>query len=271
MTRNYVGVAVGSLTQIKLGSGSVGQASPMTTHRTPQGAPQGDTCVALVPVFRGLSAAEQEEVAAFARPVTVKAGEQIVRAGSDTRRLLVVHSGRVRIVHLLETGRERVLRVLGQGEVVGEASFVLGRRPEHYVYAETDARLCTFDHRDLARLVAKYPPIALRMLQVQSERLASAERMLAAMSGTDVGARVAAYLLDVPARLGADGDPAFELPMAKKDVASFLGTTPETFSRRLRELVDDGVIETEGRRRIVIRDVEELIRRAAPAPAASAT
>ena len=41
--------------------------------------------------------------------------------------------------------------------------------------------------------------------------------------------------------------------------------------RSIREQRYDGVIETEGRRRIVIRDVEELIRRAGPAPAASAT
>ena len=233
----------------------------MTSRHGPEGAPAGDTCVALVPIFRGLDAAQQVEVARFARPMRVHAGDQIVRAGSSSRRLLVVHSGSVRIVHLLETGRERVLRVLGQGDVVGEASFVLGRRPEHYVYADTDAELCTFDHSDLARLVAKYPGIAVKMLQVQSERLAAAERMLAAMSGADVGARLAAYLLDLPTRRDTDGL-VVELPMAKKDVASFLGTTPETLSRRLRELADDGTIRLLQGRRIALVDLDALEGRA---------
>ena len=55
---------------------------------------------------------------------------------------------------------------------------------------------------------------------------------------------------------------AVELPMAKKDVASYLGTTPETFSRRLRDLVDDGVVELAGRREVRILDAEALERRA---------
>lgn len=218
---------------------------------------QVDICVSRVPVFRTLTLTQQAEVASFARPVRVSAGDQVMAAGSETRRLLVVHSGRVRLVHLLDSGREHLVRMLVEGDAVGESSFVLGRRPDHFAFAETDAQLCTFHHEDLARLVARYPDIAVRMLQVQAERLAAAERMLAAFGSSDVGARVAAYLLDLP----ADAD-RIELPMAKKDVASFLGTTPETFSRRLRELADAGAITLEGRRGIVIRDADALVRRA---------
>ncbi len=246
--------------------------------------PCPDTCVARVPVFRGLSPGQQAEVSQFARPVVVTAGDQVVAAGAPERRLLVVHSGRVRVVHLLESGREHVVRMLGPGDVVGKASFILGRRPEHFVYAETDARLCTFDHGDLARLVSRYPDIAVRMLQVQAERLVAAERKLAAFGAGDVGARVAAYLLDLPAGPASPTSPAdsaaatspadsaaatspassmlVELPMAKKDVASYLGTTPETLSRRLRELTNAGAIEVTGRRGILILDADALIRRA---------
>lgn len=219
-----------------------------------------DTCVSLVPIFQGLDHQQQLEVASFARPLRFRAGDQVVAAGDSSRRLFVVHEGRIRIVHLLQSGREHVVRVLGVGEVLGEDAFVLGRRPSHYAYADTDASMCTFDHDDLAALVARFPGIAVRMLQVQSERLSNAERMLAAMSGTDVAARLSAYLLDLPPKSTAEGL-AVELPMAKKDVASHLGTTPETLSRKLRDLVDDGVLTLHGRRGIVIRDVDALIER----------
>ncbi|MDO5503665.1 MAG: Crp/Fnr family transcriptional regulator [Actinomycetia bacterium] len=219
-----------------------------------------DTCVSLVPIFRGLDPTQQLEVAGFARPLHFAAGDQVVAAGDPTRRLFVVHTGSVRVVRLLESGREHVVRVLGVGDVLGEEAFVLGRRPSHYAYADTAASMCTFDHDDLSALVGRYPGIAVRMLQVQSERLANAERMLAAMSGTDVAARLAAYLLDLPARATSAGS-RIELPMAKKDVASHLGTTPETLSRKLRELLDDGVLTLEGRRGIIIRDIDALLDR----------
>ena len=217
-----------------------------------------DTCVARVPIFRALTPEQQLEVAGFARPVRAEANDQVMAAGSSQRRLLVVHSGKVRIVHLLPNGREHVVRVLGEGDVVGEEAFVLGRRPTHYAYADTPAQLCTFDHKDLNKLVARYPAIALKMLQMQSERLSSAERMLAAMGGADVGSRLASYLLDLPSK-NEDGGALVELPMAKKDVASFLGTSPETLSRRLREWADAGAIELRGRREVLIRDVDTLL------------
>lgn len=221
----------------------------------------GDTCVSLVPIFKGLDPKQQLEVASFARPLKFDAGDQVVAAGDATRRLFVVHSGRVRVVRLLASGHEHVVRILGVGDVLGEDAFVLGRRPSHYAYADTAASMCTFDHDDLAALVARFPGIAVRMLQVQSERLANAERMLAAMGGTDVAARLAAYLLDLPSRSTPDGA-LLELPMAKKDVASHLGTTPETLSRKLREFVDDGVLALDGRRGVLLRDVDALLSRA---------
>ena len=184
-------------------------------------------------------------------------------AGAEQKRLMVVHSGRIRLVHVLENGREQVVRVVEEGDAVGEASFLLGRRPEHFAYADADVTLCTFDHVDLARLVAAHPSIGLRMLQVSTERLLSAERMLSAFTSTDVGTRVAAYLLDQPATTSA-GRHLVRLPMAKKDIASYLGTTPETLSRRLADLAADGVIALSGRRDVEILDVDRLLERATP-------
>lgn len=217
-----------------------------------------DLCVARVPIFQGLDSTQQQEVAGFARPLNFDLGDVVVSANDPTRRLLVVHSGRVRVVRTLETGHEHVVRVVGEGDVLGEDAFVLGTRPIHYAYAETATSVCSFDHSDLSALVGRFPGIAVRMLQVQSERLRNAERMLAALSGSQVSARIAAYLLDLPSRATAHGI-GVELPMAKKDVASFLGTTPETLSRSLREFAEAGVVSLVGRRGIVIHDLDALL------------
>ena len=51
--------------------------------------------------------------------------------------------------------------------------------------------------------------------------------------------------------------------MVKKDIASFLGTTPETLSRRLADFAREGVIGLAGGREIVLLDTPELEARAA--------
>jgi CRP/FNR family transcriptional regulator len=218
-------------------------------------------CVARVPIFADLSPEQQDQVAAFARPVHVSRGEIVYLAGSDLQRLLVVHRGRLAMRHLTADGREQLVRVLEEGEVVGEAAFVTGERPDHETVAMSDSELCTLDHADLVELVRRHPRIAIRMLQSVTERLARAERMLATVATTDVETRLAAWLLEQPSVEGASRR-VVELPMAKKDIAAFLGTTPETLSRRLASLAREGLIGLVGRRRIVLLDPSILEDRA---------
>lgn len=213
------------------------------------------TCVRRVPIFARLTPEQQDAVGAFARPVTLGAGELLHRAGEPVSQLFVVHTGSVKLVHTAPSGRTQLVRVAGPGEAVGEEAFLTGTRPEHGVEAAEETRLCVFNHADLAKLVATYPGISVGMLRTLSERLTDAERRLA-LSALDVPARVAGYLLDLPAEGGA-GPYRVRLPMPKKDIASWLATTPESFSRALARLEAKGVIEVD-RQLVTLLDADAL-------------
>lgn len=206
----------------------------------------GEPCVSRVPVFSRLSGVLQGEVARYARPVRVAAGEVVFVAGQADPRLFVVHEGRVKIVRTSVGGRSSIVRTLGPGEVGGELAFLTGARPEQDAIALESSRLCMFAHADLADLLGRFPGIAVGMLQTLAARLGSAERMVAALASADVGARVAAYLLDCPTSWAAAGHSTVRLPVAKKDVASLLGTTPETVSRTLAAFQRDGLVRVRG-------------------------
>nr|WP_231980049.1 Crp/Fnr family transcriptional regulator [Tessaracoccus coleopterorum] len=136
-----------------------------------------------------------------------------------------MHSGRLKVSHESLNGQEQILRTVTDGDVVGERAFLTGHRPSDLVVALEDSRMCVFDHADLAALLGDYPDISQRMLRTLSDRLSSVERLLAAVTSSDVTARVAAYLLDLPGAY-VDGAVDVELPMAKQEVARYLGTTP---------------------------------------------
>lgn len=217
-----------------------------------------EPCVALVPVFKGLDPGQQAEVARLARPRRVGRDEHVYHAGEAPARLYVVHEGRVLISRRSASGHVRVLRILGPGDVVGESAFLGGGRPETDAIAVEDTRLCVFDHERLDDLVRQYPDVAVRMLRTLSQRLVSTERILAAVTSSDVRTRVAAYLVDCPV-VRRDGQRVtVVLPAAKKDIASFLGTTPESFSRALASLTADGVIDAPRGREVEILDGRRL-------------
>lgn len=223
-----------------------------------------DLCVVQVPLFHGLSYDDQVNVAEVATPTRVDAGEQVYAAGSDTSQLMVVHTGAVKVSRIDAEGREQILRVLGPGEFVGESAFLTGARPDHFTSALEPSSMCVFRHADLGRLVAAHPSIGMRMLQEISRRLAQTETRLASVISGDVTSRLAEYLLSLHGTTTEDGI-VVELPLAKKDIASLLDTTPESLSRQLRKLQQSGIAHTQGARGLIIHDIDALMDLAAVA------
>lgn len=217
-----------------------------------------ELCVARVPLFQGLTHAQQLEVAGFARQIGLSPAEQVYAAGSEMSQLMVVHTGNVKIARTNLAGQEHVIRVLGPGDFIGESAFLTGKRPDHAAIALERSELCVFHHADLSRLVKKHPSIGLRMLQGVSQRLDDTEARLASVISGDVGSRLADYLLSLPAKPGPQESIEVALPLAKKDIASLLSTTPESLSRHLRKLTDSGVISQGSQAQITITDVNAL-------------
>lgn len=203
-----------------------------------------DLCVTRVPIFAGLERADQERVAALAHPEHASAGDLLADERSVPR-LLVVHTGRLKVTRLQRNGAEQLVRIAGPGDFVGESGVVSGIPSGKRVTALEDTVACAFTHEDIAGLLNARPQVALRMLGIVSRRLDDAEDRVSALTATDVRSRVAAYLLELPAtRTGTHT--RVTLQLAKKDVASLLDTTPESFSRALARMTRDGLIEVSG-------------------------
>ncbi|MEE6282148.1 Crp/Fnr family transcriptional regulator [Georgenia sunbinii] len=225
--------------------------------------PTPPLCVSRVPIFAGISPSEQVEVHALARPRRVARGEIVYLEGEPAASLIVVNTGRLRLTKANADGDEQLLRVLEPGDFIGVESFLTGSHPGHTATAMADAVLCEFRHADLAGLLGTYPEVGAAMLGSLAAQLSRTEQRLAAQTLEPVERRVVDYLLDQPTR-PHDHGLLVELPLTKKDIASYLGTTPESLSRSLRALTDAGIIETAGVAGIVVRDsvaLEELLSR----------
>lgn len=220
-------------------------------------------CVRLVPIFSGLTVEQQGLVKQRARPVRMARGEVLHVAGDQPGAMGVVHQGEIALSRTMPSGRTRLLRVARTGDTVGELAYVAGSTTHDEAVALSDAQLCVFAHADLDELMGRYPDIAVRMMHSLGDRLAQAERNLG-LSGLGVDVRLADFLLQQPIRRDASTDTAGAgetaagsraagvgrlqvlLPLSKKDIASLLGTTPESFSRALARLTADGLIAVDG-------------------------
>lgn len=118
------------------------------------------------------------------------------------------------------------------------------------------SEICTIYQADVRELLRHYPDISLHMLAELSRRLGTSEKQTTAIATESINARLAQYLADQAEH--ADS-PSFSLPMSRRYLASFLGTTPETVSRRLGEFEEAGWISQSDQRQITILDLDALL------------
>lgn len=207
-------------------------------------------CVRRVPIFEGLSEADQHRIAETAVTRHFEPHEQVYGAGDRTG-LHIVHRGQVKVYRLTESGSEQLVRLLFPGDFSGESALLADTGSDHFAVATRPSEVCSVPRARMRRLLADRPTVGLQMLQTVSKRLGEAEEMLAAVTGQSVGERLAQQLLHLSDEAGCA---RFRLPTSKKDLASYLGTTPETLSRRLGSLQRAGVIRLGPQRTVEVLD-----------------
>ena len=207
-------------------------------------------------IFNHLEEKQMKDVAKVVQSVTYKRGEILFHAGNDSDSLYIVNSGQVKIYRLSDLGKEQLVRLLNPGDFTGELALFKATVLENYAEAMVDSEICMIKRHDLQRLLVKYPTISLQVLKEFANRLANSEKQTASIVSEKVETRIALFLAEQAK--GKSGE-IIQLPMSKKDVASYLGTTPETLSRRLADFEADGIIKQQGQREIKINDLDRLL------------
>ncbi len=211
------------------------------------------------PLFANLPLEDLRRVEGIASVRRVAKKESVFHEGERADGFFVVGSGRVKIFKLSEEGKEQVLHLLGPGQSFAEATIFEGGTYPAHAEALDDTELAYLPKRPFTDLLEKNPRIALRMMASLSRWLKRMTDLVDSIALRDVETRLVKFLSDemkhraIPAKDGA----VYELDVTKNVLASRLGTVPETFSRTLKKLQEEGKIRVKGKQ-IRILDAEAL-------------
>ncbi|WP_153733112.1 Crp/Fnr family transcriptional regulator [Sporosarcina obsidiansis] len=214
------------------------------------------SCVSFVPLFNHLDEQQMDQIVELAHSVSHPRGKTIYHSGDHSEGLYILHKGRIKVYRLSENGKEQLVRILEPGSFTGELS-LFDAKP-HDAYAETleAVELCIIHREEMQQLLQDHPEISLRMLMELSARLADTEQRAARIAMESAETRLSLYLADLSEE---QQQLKVQLPMSRKDLASHLGTTPETISRKLSVLEEQGWIRQTGSMTIEILDLDSLL------------
>ena len=141
-----------------------------------------------------------------------------------------------------------------------------GRAQAAYdVTATTDLVMCCFRKKPFEDLMGTTPHIAQRLLEMTLDELDAAREWMLLLGRKTAREKIASLLAIIARRtaslktVGKTSDVKFDLPLTREEMADYLGLTLETVSRQMSALKRDGVIELEGKRQIVVQNLDRLL------------
>lgn len=209
-----------------------------------------------IPLFAGLSKAQHEALLRIGVRRSCRKGERIFSEGDEGNGFFVVIAGRVKISKVSADGKEQILHIFGPGEPFGEVSVFTGQGFPADAAAAVQTTLLFFPRAAFVALIKQDPTLALNMLAQLSLRLRHFAGLIEDLSLKEVPGRLAKYLLF----MSRDGNRGVELDISKGQLASLLGTIPETLSRILAKMNREGLIRSQGAHIGIIdrRGLEEI-------------
>lgn len=200
-------------------------------------------CVNLVPMFHSLPEDQKTEVAKLVVQHHYPKGTIIYLAGDKVGHFMILEAGQVKISQVAANGKEQLLKVLQPGDFDGEAALFNGDQRNVTATALVDSNVCQIEQGAFQKLLQKSPQLSVSLLATMSQQINSLQEEKTLSSTADMAGKLAKYLVETGAAL--DENP-FKLPLKKKDIATYLGMTPETISRTFKQLTSKGLIEAKG-------------------------
>jgi CRP-like cAMP-binding protein len=202
------------------------------------------------PLFNGLPEEQLNAVRQIAVNRFFDKGKTIFSDGDPCNGFYIIADGRVKIYKLSFDGKEQILHIYGPGNPFGEVPVFSGKKFPANAQTLLKSHLLFFPRTAFVDLISQNPSLALNMLAVLSMRLRQFTVQIENLSLKEVPGRLASYLLYLAKEQGRIDTVA--LTISKGQLASLLGTIPETLSRILAKMNKQRLIETRGRDLILL-------------------
>lgn len=214
-----------------------------------------DRIIKGIPFFACLSEEEIKEL----RHVLVEkhfSRNKIIFLEEDTQNYMyVILSGRVKIVHLGQDGKEHILAVHKTGDFFGEMALLDGKTAPATVIAMEDTNIMIMSKKDFEEYLLKNSRVLKEIISILCARLRDSWMMNKIMSLTSAEDRVRTLLKLMGMHYGMEDKrgTVITLRLTHQDIADYSSLSRETVTRLLNRLVRDGEIEVLDNRNILLK------------------
>jgi CRP/FNR family transcriptional regulator len=197
--------------------------------------------------FKGVSKKGRQALASICQPKTLKKNEVLFSEGDPGQSLFILVTGSVRIFKSAPNGRDTIIKVIQPGELFAEV--ILFEKETYPASAEAikTSSVYVLPKRQFHALLDAQDFRNDFILMLMKKQRYLAEK-LHALSAYDVEERFIRFLIE---QYGKKNE--YYMALSKKDLASSIGTIPETLSRLLARMQREGKISVKGKAVVIAK------------------
>ncbi len=221
------------------------------------------TATSRVSIFSKLSPGDIQELGKVVAIKNYAPDTAIFFQGEPSDSLYMLLKGCVKVTETSSDGHEKILDILGAGEIFGELAMLDGNPRSATVTTCEPTELACLSHKDFRQFVATRPDVLWKVLASLCERVRKTSTSMLELSSREVPYRLLAALNQLAEKHGqvaADGSCLINLKFGIQDLAAMAGSTAEIVSRLMHRYQDDGLIEMGKNKQIIIPDPAALTR-----------
>jgi len=208
-------------------------------------------------IKKNLSSKLMQEMASVKNTIVCKKNQHFILEGAPINGLFFIHKGKAKVLKTGIYGREQILRLVTDGEIIGHRGF--GSQLKYAVSASAveDSVLCNFSNETLKKMLQKIPSLTYDLMIFYAEELNRSETKVKTISQMTVREKVIDSIIYIHRKFGENPKGFINIQLSRKEIADLAGTSDEQVIRTISTLKKEGHIITQGKK-IAICNIETL-------------
>jgi CRP/FNR family transcriptional regulator, cyclic AMP receptor protein len=214
-----------------------------------------DQTLKSIPFFQSLSDREFSELSHIFIDKHFSKNKIILLEEDTMNYMYVIVSGKVKVVHSGLDGKEHIVAMHKKGDFFGEMAMLDGKTSPASVIALEDTHLVIISKSDFEDYLLKNEKISRQVIQVMCTRLREAWMIIKVLNLPNAESRVRAVLKLISGYYGfrdASGT-IISSKFTHQNIADYSHLARETVTRLMNRLINDGEIEINDNRDIVLK------------------
>ena len=206
-----------------------------------------------VSIFSEVSDSNIKEFEAFFTLREYPKGSMIILEEEYGDIVFLVKKGTIKITRVNDEGKEVILSLMGENDIVGEMSVIDGESRSANVLAQENCELYAIRSEDFLKLLKNNFEISLALMGELANRIRKSDQHIEALSLSDAEHRIGVSILNLSEELGViiKGKVTIKNLPFQQDIANMSGTSRETVSRILKLFEDKNMLIKKGHTLII--------------------